>query len=68
MSFGGELPERREYMWGSVKDFNLLMISIVETPVNPDCYIDIKVAKAARDKLNRLIEKNKNDRQSSEGR
>lgn len=68
MSFGGELPDRREYMWGPIKDFNLLMISIVETPVNPDCYIDVEVAKQARDKLDRLIEKNKNGRQSGERR
>lgn len=51
----------------TVKDFNLLMISIVADPVNPDCYIDIELAKKARDKLNLLIREQENGRQQGEG-
>lgn len=57
MSFGGELPKRREYMWDKKNPTYKELVDMVWSMTEKD-----------QEELSKLLENNKNGRQSSERR
>jgi len=58
MAFGGNVVE-------DVRALDIALTRLILLNIKDDWDVDIKLAEAARDKLNKLIEQKKNGRQQS---